>query len=146
MKVILLQDVAKIGGRFETVEVPNGYAQNKLIPQGQAMPATPANAKKVAARRERAAAAAATAEASFADALTKLSGETLTVHAKSNDQGHLYEALHARDIVAAAAAVGAALTESQVQLPEQIKAVGSYEISLTDGAQTGVIAVTVAAA
>ena len=39
MKVILLQDVAKIGRRSEVVEVPDGYAQNKLIPKGMAQPA-----------------------------------------------------------------------------------------------------------
>lgn len=146
MKVILLQDVAKIGRRFDTVEVPNGYAQNKLIPEGQAMPATPANAKKVAARRERAAAAAATAEASFSDALAKLANAPLSVSAKANEQGHLYEALHARDIVAAAAAHGASLTSEQVQLPEQIKEVGTHEVTLSDGTQTGTVSVVIEAA
>ena len=143
MKVILLQDVAKIGRRFDTVEVPNGYAQNKLIPQGQALPATAVNVKRVATRRERAAAAAATEEARLAAALAKLSGATLTITAKANEQGHLYEALHARDVVAAAADAGATVSEAEVQLPEQIKEVGTHEIALSDGAQQGVVSVTI---
>ena len=58
MKVILLQDVAKIGKRFETVDVPDGYALNMLIPKRMAEPATPENLKRVDARRTKAAAAA----------------------------------------------------------------------------------------
>ena len=50
MKVILLQDVAKIGRRFDIVEVPSGYGMNKLIPQGMAKPATPENVKAINAQ------------------------------------------------------------------------------------------------
>lgn len=146
MKVILLQEVAKIGRRFDTVEVPNGYAQNKLIPQGQALPATAENAKRVAARRERAAAAAANEEARLAAALAKLAGVTLSITAKANEQGHLYEALHARDVVAAAADAGATITEAEVQLPEQIKEVGTHAVTLSDRTQEGTVSLTIVAA
>ncbi len=50
MQVILLQDVAKIGRRFDVVNVADGYGLNKLIPQGMAKPATPENIKKIKAQ------------------------------------------------------------------------------------------------
>ncbi len=53
MKVILLRDVAKIGKRYEVANVPDGFALNKLIPQGDAQAATPDNVKRVANMRLR---------------------------------------------------------------------------------------------
>ena len=53
MKVILLRDVAKIGRRFEIVEVPDGYALNKLIPKKDAEAATPANVKRIQQNKDR---------------------------------------------------------------------------------------------
>ena len=69
MKVILLQDVAKIGRRFEIVEVPNGLAQNKLIPQKLATEATDGNVKRVMARNEKLQAQSAADEEGFANAI-----------------------------------------------------------------------------
>ena len=40
MKVILLQDVAKIGKKFEVKEVAEGYARNFLLARNLAKPAT----------------------------------------------------------------------------------------------------------
>ena len=48
MKVILLQDVAKIGKRSDLVEVPDGYAMNQLIPKRMAETATAQNKKRIA--------------------------------------------------------------------------------------------------
>jgi LSU ribosomal protein L9P len=51
MKVVLMQDVPKLGTKFQVVEVSDGYARNYLIPRGLAQPATPALLKEVEKRR-----------------------------------------------------------------------------------------------
>jgi peptidylprolyl isomerase len=66
MKVILLQDVAKIGKRFEVANVPDGYALNQLIPKRMAEPATPANMKKIERRQAERTASAEASTARFA--------------------------------------------------------------------------------
>ncbi|WP_295787892.1 50S ribosomal protein L9 [uncultured Veillonella sp.] len=43
MKVILLEDVKKVGKRGEIIEVSEGYGRNVLIKKGQALEGTPAN-------------------------------------------------------------------------------------------------------
>lgn len=47
MKIILLEDVKKIGKRFDVKEVSDGYARNFLFPNGLADVATPAALKEL---------------------------------------------------------------------------------------------------
>src|SRR5262249_55990946 len=54
MKVVLREDVDKLGLRGEVVDVARGYARNFLLPRKLAEPATPARVKeleKINARR-----------------------------------------------------------------------------------------------
>ena len=41
MKVILLQDVARVGRKYEVKSVPDGHAHNYLIPKILTLSATP---------------------------------------------------------------------------------------------------------
>lgn len=133
MQVILLQDVAKIGRRFDEVDVPNGYALNKLIPQGAAVPATPEQKKRVAAMATKSQLVKQAGAEQFAAAKAVLAEKALTIAKEANEQQHLYEAIHARDIVAAAAAVGAVLVESQVIFTEPVKSLGEHEVTIREG-------------
>ena len=47
MKVILKEDIAKLGTMGETVQVAPGYGRNYLIPQGKAVLATSKNFKEL---------------------------------------------------------------------------------------------------
>ena len=144
MKVILLQDVAKIGKRFETVDVPDGYALNMLIPKRMAEPATPENLKRVDARRTKAAAAAGATMEEYQTAVTALGVEPLTITAELNEQGHMFEALKPATIVAAAKERGLTLTEAMVVIPETIKEAGEHTVTLEYGGESAEVPVTIA--
>lgn len=137
MKVILLQDVAKIGRRSEVVSVPDGYALNKLIPQKMAEPATPENLKKVQAQAEKIEANRVAADAAFEEALEALSERTITLEMEANENGHLFKAISADDIVNALQDEGVQVTKQQVLLPRQIKEVGSHDVKLASGEKEG---------
>ena len=145
MKVILLQDVANIGKRFDVAEVPDGHAMNKLIPQGMAQVATPENLKRVEARAAKATADQASDDAQFEAALAALKDQTLTITVEANDQGGLFEALKAEAIVAAAAEVGATLATEQVVLDEPVKEIGDQSVTVRAGERTGSVALNVVA-
>ena len=146
MKVILLQDVAKIGKRYEVANVPDGYAMNKLIPGGQARAATPENLKKIEAMQADTAAGTAATEEQLRAAVATLSATPLTIAAEANEQGQLFEALKVDKIVDAATAAGAAITADQVVIAEPIKATGEVAITLQAGEVSESVTITVIAA
>nr|HPM04758.1 50S ribosomal protein L9 [Candidatus Cloacimonas sp.] len=47
MKVIMLQNIEKVGKQGEVVNVKRGFARNYLTPRGYAIYATPANLKNL---------------------------------------------------------------------------------------------------
>lgn len=145
MKVILLQDVAKIGKKGEVAEVPNGYAMNSLIPTGKVAPATPATLKQASAKAAATQASAADAAATFTAALATLSSG-ITITATMNEQDHLFEAVSAEAVVEAAAAAGATISADMVQFAEPIKAAGEHTVTLVSGDQSGPVTLTVAKA
>lgn len=146
MKVILLQDVAKLGHRFEIVDVPHGHALNKLIPQGLAQEATKQNVQRVKARAERAAADRAATGEAFAAALEEAQNASVTITVDANEQGHLFEALKAEKIAAALQENGLQITESQIHVSTPIKETGTHTLALSEGDRTGEITITVASA
>ena len=86
MKVILLQDVAKIGRRFDVITVPDGYGMNQLIPKGMAKPATPENLKAIQAQTATNDAAKAQADEVFAQMTAKVDTVALEVPVEANEE------------------------------------------------------------
>ncbi len=133
MKVILLQDVAKIGRRSEVVNVPDGYALNKLIPKQMAEAATPANMKKISKLQAEAKAGAEANESRFEDAKKALSENKLEIATEVNEKGHLFKAVHEADIVEVAKTKGINIEESMLKIDSPIKEVGEHTVSLVQG-------------
>ncbi len=79
MKVILLQDVAKIGRRYSIVEVNDGYALNQLMPKKLAEPATPANVARVEKMRSSTAASADAAKKQYETSVAVLAGSSVVI-------------------------------------------------------------------
>lgn len=145
MKVILLQDVAKIGRRFQVVDVPNGYALNKLVPQGLAQPATPENIKRIEAQKNNAANVKSDALERFNQALELVGDNKVVVSVAANAQGHFFEAVKPASIVGAIAGFGAVVEEKQVIIDAPIKEAGEYVITLKEGDVTKKLSVTIQA-
>lgn len=137
MKVILLRDVAKLGGRFSVVDVPAGYAQNKLIPQGMAQPATPENLKRIEKQSTVKAADAAGAEEQFKALTAQLKDTPIVLTVDANEKGHLFQAVKVADIVTAASTAGLTVVPDTVHITEPIKAVGTHAVPLQLGSLQG---------
>lgn len=137
MKVILLRDVAKIGKKGTVLEVPDGYAQNQLIPKKWAEAATATNLKKISAAQLTVANSSKQEDELFAAAASSLEATPLSLVAgQANAQGHLFKAIHESDIVEAAKARGLYLLSSQIKILAPIKALGDHTIVLKRGTTT----------
>lgn len=132
MEIILTQAVPSLGKEGDVVRVARGYANNYLVPQGLAVPATPGSLKQleqkraVIARRE----AQARAEAqAFAD---KLNGKTVEIKAKAGAEGRLFGSVTARDIAdAIKSQLRVEVDRRKIDLAEHIKEAGAREVSIS---------------
>lgn len=143
MKVILLQDVAKIGRRFSVVEVPDGYAINQLIPKKMAEPATPVNLKKIEKRQADTAASKEAGAARFDAAVAALTAETLQIAAGANEQDHLFQAVHEADVVTVAKEKGIDIDAAMLKIATPIKSLGVHEIEVVTGDKKKTITIEV---
>ncbi len=130
MKVILLRDVAKIGRRHQVVEVPDGFARNKLIPERAALPATPEAIARLRSASDHEAATKATSLSALRAGLTALGETPIVVWAAGNPQGHLYQALTKEAMAAALQGAGVPAAASDIVLSAPCKAFGECSIEV----------------
>ena len=133
MRVILLQDVAKTGHKLEIVEVPNGYALNQLIPKGMAKPATPENLKALKQDMEKAEADKASSQDAFLKVKEAIADQAIKVKVEANEEGHLFAALKAEQIVAEMIKLAPETTANMVVIDEPIKSLGEHTVNLVWG-------------
>ena len=143
MKVILLADVKKVGRRNEVVEVSDGYAHNVLIRGRLAIPATPDQLKRIEKEKGKVADIKAFSDTLLAKNIELLKDKILTIQARANEKGKLFQTVHVKDIAEALEKeFGATIPVSSIQ-SDDIKQVGEYVVVITSGTTKARVSVTV---
>lgn len=131
MKVILLTEVPKVGHKFDVKDVSDGYAQNYLLPRNLAEVATKKKLAALTAQKEEQKEEQVATREQLKKDLAKLSGKVIEMQAKANEQGHLFQGLHKKDVVQALAKQeGVHLPENLFVFEEPIKEVGDHVITV----------------
>lgn len=143
MKVILLQDVAKIGRKHEVVNVPDGYGQNQLIPKGWAKPATEDNLKQILQLQAEKGAKQGAAAERFFTAKKALTESVVVLKNHKHDKGHLFASIKPEDIVSASLEAGIVLDKSMVKIATPIKTTGEHEVELVQGENHAVFKINI---
>ena len=138
-----MRDVAKLGKRFSIAEVPDGYALNKLIPQGIAQAATAENVKKITSKNEKQTANKISEVSEFTSAVKALKEKPVEIQVEANAQDHLFKSVKASDIAVALASAGHAIPVTAIKLEEPIKSLGEFQIPVTMGACHDVITIII---
>lgn len=131
IKVLLTQDVEKLGAAGDVREVSGGYGRNYLIPQGMAVLATRGQVKeaeqRAAANRKR-----VQAERNEAEALAaRINGTTLRFVERVGELDRLYGSVTSIDIAEKLAAhLGEAVDRRRIDLDEPIKRIGIYPVKV----------------
>ena len=130
MKVILTTDVAKLGKTGEMKTVADGFAQNFLIPQKLAVPASGgayrAYQHDIASREDKRKREREEAEI----AATRIGSTTLTMGVKVGEGGKLYRSINNQDIADALGRRGITVDKHKIDLDQPIKALGTYKVAI----------------
>jgi len=130
MKLILREDVYNLGKGGDLVEVKPGYGRNFLIPGGLAVLANPKNIREVEHQKAVAAAKAAKLKASAEAIARRLSDTPVSLRRKVGEQDKLYGSVTAMDVAEALAARGLDIDRRTIDLPDPIKTLGDFEVSV----------------
>ncbi len=131
MEIILLKDIDKVGDKHTIVTVKNGYARNYLIPQKLALIANTTNRKRLADLERQEEAKEAKMVGVYEEMAKKLEGQTLKIGAKAGASGKIFGSVTSVQIVAALKEqFDVEILRKKVLLPEEIKNIGSYEMTL----------------
>ena len=130
MKVILLQDVKKIGKKGDVIEASDGYARNFLFPKKLAQEATESNLhilnnKKENDRKQK------LAEIEAAQKLAgELKGKEITIKAKTGENGKLFGAITSKDVAELIKTQYKVAVDKKKIVMETIKVAGGYTIEV----------------
>lgn len=134
MKIVLLRDVPKVGKKFEVKEVSDGYAFNRLIPQGLAETAIPKAVKTAEKNMALAEAERKIREDLLLKNLDDLQGVKIEISAKGNDKGHLFAGIHKAEIISEIKnQTRLDVNPENLELKEAIKTAGEHEIKARVG-------------
>lgn len=128
MKVILKEDIPKLGGIGDTVDVARGYGRNYLIPQGKAVLATSKNLKEVEHQRRLLQRKAEMMRKEAEGLAGKIKELTLSLPRKVVDAEKLYGSVAVSDILQALEEHGISLERKQIRMDEPIKTLGEHKV------------------
>lgn len=131
MKVILTQEVKKLGTKGQVLEVSDGYARNFLIPQGLAEEATKTKMKEIqekSIKDEK----KKNSEKENAQALkAKLDGKSIEIKVKSGAGDKLFGAVTIKEIAdILQKEFKVSIDKKKIDVGEPIKHLGQYTIKL----------------
>jgi large subunit ribosomal protein L9 len=129
MKVVLRQDVPKLGEAGTVQDVKPGFARNYLIPQGMAVVATAGEMKTAEHNAAVKARKIAKQEAQLQSLADKIAGKRLEFTVRAGEGGRLYGSITAGDIAEAlATVVGEEIDRRKVVLEEPIRQLGQHDV------------------
>ena len=128
MKVILREDIPKLGRMGDTVQVARGYGRNYLIPKGKAIAATSRNMKALEHERMLIQRQADLVRQDAEGLAAKIGGLTLSLARKVIDEDKLYGSVSVSDISQALEEAGVEIERKLIMLDEPIKSLGEFQV------------------
>ncbi len=130
IKLILRQDIDKLGETGEVVAVRPGYARNYLLPQGLAYAATTANMRQLEEERKRVEVRAKRDYLEAKRRASKLENVSLTFHVNAGEESKLFGSITSADIAGRLNEqdLDFQVDRRWIDLEEPIKSLGVYNV------------------
>jgi large subunit ribosomal protein L9 len=131
VKVILTQEVSKLGTPGDVVDVKPGYGRNYLLPEGFAIAWTKGAEKQVAVIKRARSAREIRDLGHATEVKAQLEGLQITLKARAGNGGHLFGSITPTEVAAAVkSAGGPEIDRRRLELPGHIKSTGTYRVQL----------------
>lgn len=130
MKVLMVQDVKKIGKKGEVLEVKEGYARNFLIPNGLAVEASGGALKREQEGRQAQEKKSAREKEEAEQLAARLSKARVTIRHKAGNEGHLFGSVTSAEIAEALKREGFEVDKKKIVLDDPIRLVGAHRAKL----------------
>ena len=131
MQVILLEDVKKLGKKGQIVEISDGYARNFVLPKKLGVEANSKNRNDLKLQKANADKIAKEQLEAARELAGVLETKEVALKMKSGEGGKAFGSISSKEIAQAAKEqCGLELDKKKIQLPEPIKALGVYEVSV----------------
>ncbi len=129
MRVIFLKDVPRVGKKYDVKEISDGYAVNFLFPRGLAKMANAQNLAELERNQKEVSIKKEVQEGLLLKNLEEIKGIVLTMKGKANEKGHLFSAIHKKELAETLKKekridVG----EDFIALEKPVKEIGEFEI------------------
>jgi large subunit ribosomal protein L9 len=131
MKVILLQDIEKLGKKHEVKEVADGYARNFLLPNNLVKLATRKAMEEIEAQKELMSKEAEGELKVIQEIISRIDGQEVEVAVKAKEDGKIFGSITPPKIIQALKKKGFNIKKDQIKIKEAIKKLGEYPIMVT---------------
>jgi large subunit ribosomal protein L9 len=130
MKVILREDVEKLGNAGDAVTVRPGYARNFLVPRKLAFVATPGALRTIAQEMKQRSRNIEKEKIELSALASKISELSVTIPMRVGEEEKLYGSVTGAMIADSLANQGYKIDRRTVVIDEPIRTLGSHEVSL----------------
>ena len=130
MKVILLDDVAKVGRRGEVRDVSDGYARNFLLPKKLALTATAGNLKGLDHIKRQQEAKAGRIKTDAETVRDRIEALVYEERRQASEEGKLFGSVTAQDVVEFLEKSQIRVERRRVHLDEPIKTLGESTVTI----------------
>jgi large subunit ribosomal protein L9 len=130
MKIILLDDVVKVGRRGEVRDVSDGYARNYLIPKKLALSATAGNLKNLDHIKTQQDAKAGRIKGDAKALRARIEALVYEEKRQASEEGKLFGSVTSQDIADFLGRQGVKVDRRRITLPEPIKGLGETSVTI----------------
>jgi large subunit ribosomal protein L9 len=130
MKILLKEDIDKLGSYGSEVEVADGYGRNYLIPKGKAVYATPNNRTIIERQKKKILEKLNKTRDEAESLVNQITKEDIIFKRKVGESDKLFGSVTSQDIADFLNAKGFNIDKKKISLEESIKKIGSFQAAI----------------
>jgi|SaaInlLV_10m_DNA_2_1039722.scaffolds.fasta_scaffold00549_12 large subunit ribosomal protein L9 len=130
MKVVMLQDVEKVGMIGQVVKVSDGYALNFLIPRKLAVNATSKSVIEAHRQTQKVSVDKKVLQSKVAMLAERIKNLHLSLRERAHDEGKLYGAVGQDEIVELLKKEGVVVNRKQIEFAKAIRTTGEHKVTI----------------